>query len=364
MRAARFLKRFSTTQVVMSSPRITKEARASWLRLYETVDRIDRLSPWPWMEPASCFGVAVPDMEEPCFVLFGEPGREMRAIRILLGWKAFYEMMTRLADPAKQGVAWLLEIRMIEVLCAPEPLLFQHERDFLRAIRREPDGKGEWTIFRSIVPGYHPWLPDAKERKLLEDVLYQAFGMALRVEADPGMLRSRFPREILIRTSDGKGGWRDVWSRVKELSGEEIEVRIESRRLQALAAKPTCPVTLQVDLLFTPFSIQPGRERPQTAYVLLAVDAQSGLIHCGELFQAIGGIAAMWSEIPDRLIALFERLGGCPDAIEVRGDRMANLMRPLTEFLPFKLVRREHLKMLDEARVGLSAYLRNGEEEA
>lgn len=41
---------------------------------------------------------------------------------------------------------------------------------------------------------------------------------------------------------------------------------------------------------------------------------------------------------------------------------MANLLRPLGEFLPFKMVRREQLAMLDNARNNVSAYItRQGE---
>jgi hypothetical protein len=62
--------------------------------------------------------------------------------------------------------------------------------------------------------------------------------------------------------------------------------------------------------------------------VLLAVNAESGLIVSGELFQATEGVAQMWAEIPGHLLQLFERIGGCPQTIEICGDRMANLLRP------------------------------------
>ncbi len=136
---------------------------------------------------------------------------------------------------------------------------------------------------------------------------------------------------------------------------EEVDVRIESKQLQAIRALPLKPVTMQLDLLFTPLQILPDGQRPQTAYVLLAVDAQSGFIIAGDLLQATEGIARMWAQIPERLLKIFGRLGGCPATIEISTDRMANLLRPLGEFLPFKMVRRERLAMLENARENLSA---------
>ena len=346
----------------MPQKRMTKIEKAQWLRLYDMADRVNQLSPWQWMGVTDCFGVMVPGVEEPCFVVFSGEPKAFRNVRFLFGWKAFYEMVTRLADPAKQAPAWLLEIRMIELLFVSGDLLFEHEMAFLKKIGRAADNTFSTPVFRSIIPGFHPWLPEAQERDLLEAVLYQAFGMVLRVDADHSLLRERFPSEILIREQDGKGGWQDLWSPVKEMGDEEVEVRIESAKLKAVCVKPMQAVTLQLDLVFTPLKILPDGKRPQTAYVLLAVDAKNGFIFSGDLLQATEGVAKMWSQIPDRLLEIFDRMGGCPETIEIHGERMANLLRPLGEFLSFKMVRRDRLAMLEEARETLSATLmRQGE---
>ncbi len=341
----------------MAPLKMTGDEKAQWQRLYAMAERLDQLDPWQWMGAADCFGIDVPGWDEPCFVIFGGQPKEFRNLRFLVGWKAFYDLVTRLADPAKQVSTWLLEIRMIELLFVNETLLFEHEHSFLKKLKRQPGEACNTPVFRSIVPGYHPWLPDARERDLLETVLYQTYGMAMRVEADGVLLKTRFPREILMRKQDAKGVWQDVWTPVKEVGDEEVEVRIESKRLQALRNLPLKPVILQLDLMFTPMQILPEGQRPQTAYVLLAVDAQSGFIVAGDLLQATEGIAHMWAQIPERLLEIFDRLGGCPSAIEISTDRMANLLRPLGEFLPFKMVRRERLAVLDAARENLSAFI-------
>jgi len=347
----------------MASLKMTGDEKAQWQRLYAMAERLDQLDPWQWMGAADCFGIDVQGWDEPCFVIFGGQPKEFRNIRFLVGWKAFYDLVTRLADPAKQVATWLLEIRMIELLFVNETLLFEHEQTFLKKLKRQPGEACTTPVFRSIVPGYHPWLPEARERDLLETVLYQAFGMAMRVEADGMLLKTRFPREILMRKQDAKGVWQDAWTPVKEVGDEEVEVRIESKRLQALRNLPLKPIVLQLDLMFTPMQILPEGQRPQTAYVLLAVDAQSGFIVAGDLLQATEGIAHMWAQIPERLLEIFDRLGGCPSAIEIGTDRMANLLRPLGEFLPFKMVRRERLAVLDAARENLSAFISRQEKQ-
>jgi len=338
--------------------RLTRVEKAQWQRLYAMADQLGRLGPWHWMETTDCFGIELPGQDEPCFVIFGGGSHEFRSVRFVLGWKPFHDFVSRLADPAKRSVqTWLLEIRMLELLYVNESLLFDHESAFLRALKRPVGAAFETPVFRSIIPGYHPWMLDEQERTLLETALYQAFGMAMRVEIEPRLLRNRFPEEILLRKRDEAGAWHDVWSPVREMRDEEVEVQIDSALLEAVRSKPLSALTLQVDLAFMPLRLLPRGKRPQTAYVLLAVNAESGLIVSGELFQATEGVAQMWAEIPGHLLQLFERVGGCPQTIEICGDRMANLLRPLGEMLPFKMVRREKLSMLDRAREQMSALM-------
>lgn len=341
----------------MAVSTMTLDQRNQWRRLYALADKLDRMDPWEWMGATDCFGVEVPGLDEPCFVLFGGQSKAFRHIRFLLGWKAFYDLVTKLADPSKQVATWLLEIRMIELLFVSEDLLFEHEKVFLKKLRRPVGEACSIPVFRSIIPGYHPWLPDEREVQLMEGVLYQTFGMAMRVEADSGLLRVRFPAEILVRKQDPAGEWHDAWVKVKDIGDEEVEVRIESNRLLALGRMPMQSLTIQLDLVFTPLKILPDGKRPQTAYVLLAVDAKSGFILAGDLLQATDGIASMWAQIPERLLKIFERQGGCPEVIEIGNDRMANLLRPLSEHLPFRMVRRQKLGMLENAREHLSTFI-------
>ncbi|MDD4101517.1 MAG: hypothetical protein PHU80_02650 [Kiritimatiellae bacterium] len=341
-------------------PKVEKER---WRELYSLAERIDRLDPWQWMDIADCFGIVLPEMPEPCFVIFSGESRKLRSLRMLLGWKALYDFMTKISNQAAQAEPWLLEIRMIELIFANQELIFRHEADFLKSMRIKADNDFRTPVFRSIIPGYQPWLPDQDECGLVSTALYQAFGMAMRVENEPALLKEHFPAKILIRKQDSKGGWQDGWMPVKELADEEVEVRIEASRLEALKKKPVVKAALQLDLAFMPMTIQAGQHRPQTAYLLLAVDAENGMILSGEVMQATDGIANMWGQVPDRLVEVFQKIGGCPAVIEVKSDRMANLLRPLEEFLPFKMVRREKLDMLAKAYDSLGEYITHGEQQ-
>jgi len=345
----------------MATLKLSRQAKVRWQRLFALASRLDALCPWEWMGVADCFGLLFKDRKEPCFAVFGGRPKTFRHIRFLMGWKAFYDMITRLADPSKQTPTWLLEIPMIELLYVEPALLFDHERELYNALKRPVETESRNAVFRSIIPGYHPWLPDMEELDVLETALYQTYGMAMRVESDGLLLKNEFPRKILMRKQDAQGAWSEGWTEIKPVADEEVEVRLSGDVLQALKDKPLWPMTVQLDLVFTPLTIGGEGVRPQTAYVLLAVDAVSGMIIAEELFLATDGISRMWAAIPERLLALFKRLGGCPETIEIDCDRMANLLRPLGEFLPFKMVRRERLNALESAREKINAYMKKGE---
>ena len=341
--------------------KISSEDKALWRELYGLAKRIDELNPWQWMGVADCFGISLPDMREPCFVTFNGESGKLRSVRMLLGWKALYDFMTKISDDASEGEPWLLEIRMIELFFANDGLIFKHEQDFLKSMRIKVSAEFKTPVFRSIIPGYQPWLPDQAERALISTALYQAYGMAMRVENDAMLLKEHLPGQVLIRKQDNDGEWQEAWVPMRQIADEEVEVSIASNLLGALNKKPMIPVSIQIDLAFMPMTIQPGGQRPQTAYVLLAVDTDNGMILSGEIMQATEGIAAMWGQVPARLLAIFKKLGGCPEVIEIKSDRMANLLRPLEEFLPFKMVRRERLGMLAKAFESLGGYITRGE---
>lgn len=329
-----------------------------WRGLYRLAEQLDRLDPWGWMEVPDCFGIAIPGWDEPAFMLLSGESESYRSARLLMGWKPVYNFIARIANPKMQTPGWLWEIPMLELQFMTPELLFDFEVTHHKRYGIKPDDKGFTPTFRSIRPGYHPWRMELAERRLMEHALYQLLGMALRIEREPQMLSGRFPREVLIRTMDESGVWSDVWERVKSLQSEEVEVDLAGDWMRRLVDGPTQPMTVQVDLLFTPLRLRysAGR-RPQTAYILMVVESSSGFILRGELMQACDGVPEMWSRIPEVLLRTFDRMGGCPEAVEVSSERMAELLRPLTELLPFKMVWRKKLDKVEQAQADFESLL-------
>lgn len=331
--------------------------RPTWERLYDLADRLKKLAPWDWMGPADSFGVRLADSDETGFVTFLGQGADFRACAVFRGWDAWRDALA--ARMAHDEPIWMIETPQLQLAYFDRALVSSAEVNVIRALGRRYRGRQAWPVFRCHRVGYLPWMVDQAEGQWLADVLHQAYGMAMRVEADSALLQSRFPAAFLVRVQDRQGGWKDDWQNLPPAANGECSITIDLGKIGRIKAAPPLARRLQVDLAITTAVVQAvGETRPQTAYVLMVVDGDTGRIEAGEIMQATAGIEAMWALVPDILLQVFLSLGGCPREIEVRSERMANVVRSLTELLPFRLTRREKLGYLEQAREGLNAYFK------
>lgn len=330
---------------------------ATWSRLYDLADRLKKLSPWDWMGPADSFGVRLAGSDETGFVTFLGQGADYRAIAVFRGWDAWRDALA--ARLAHDEPGWMIETPQLQLAYFDRALITSVEAGIIRALGRRYRGRQAWPVFRCHRVGYLPWTVDPDEAQWLAGVLHQAYGMAMRVESDPEWLPSRFPDAFLVRVQDRLGAWTDDWQSLPPAANAEIAISIDLGKVGRIKAAASQTRRLQVDLAITTAVVQAaGETRPQTAYVLMVVDAETGRIEAGEILQATSGIEAMWAQVPDILLQVFLAMGGCPREIEVRTERMANVVRSLIELLPFRLTRREKLGYLEQAREGLNAYFK------
>ncbi len=328
---------------------------AVWERLYAAADQLRKLAPWQWMPEEAAFGVRLPGTETIGFVsIMGAAGAHL-ACAVYLGWQALRDVRDAVAHDALSFDAFL-EVPQLQLVFTSRDRLQASDLAVIRALGRRYRGKDAWPMFRSHRVGYLPWRFGADEALSFHSVLYQSLGVAMRCEDDPRILTAETPNTYLVRAIDARGTWTDEWVRMPRLPPRQIAVAVEARKIDALrCAEPRC-ACVQIDLLLSRALIGQKGERPQTAYMLLVVDTESGFVFSAELLQALQGIDAMWGEIPSRVIEIFLKMGGCPQVIEVQGDRMMNVLRPLTEHLAFKLTRRTRLTQLEEVRESFDSF--------
>ncbi|MBM4164198.1 MAG: hypothetical protein FJ222_07135 [Lentisphaerae bacterium] len=340
--------------------RIAGAPVSAWRRLYDVADHIRALDPWPWMTLGHVFGVQPHGSAEPGFVLFskqGDPAR--RAISVYPGWTAFHDAIMSHARPDDRApLERTIEESWLRLMFMPASGLNPGDRAVLVRLGCDLTRADECPAFCSQKVGYFPDRLGPSEVVWLSAVLYQAYGMAMRVEMTPGLTQERLPRTLLVRKQDAAGDWRDAW--VDEpTTRTDVDVSIDLDCVRRIRRHPADATVLQADLVLSPLKRKSAEDhRSEAIFTLLLVNGETRMIIRCDAMQATEGIEAMWAQVPGAVLKGMAQLDVLPSAIEVRSDRMLNVLRPLTELLPFKLTRRENLDALAVARDSLNELLR------
>src|SRR5690606_27853207 len=97
-------------------------------------------------------------------------------------------------------------------------------------------GKKQWPLFRSYKPGYHPWILDAEEVRLLSVVVEQVIQFCLQAKNNPQLL-SFYYTKIFGRVFDQEANkWESVefFERKLEETLEDSPLFINELELQEL----------------------------------------------------------------------------------------------------------------------------------
>jgi len=334
----------------------SEAALKEWQRLYDLADRIKALAPWRWMNEHHLFGVQTASDREPVMMAFVTRSDSTHACIGYQGWAALRDAQILKRTDEKDGLSEV-EIPHLELLFTNRQGVDKTGEKWIRALGKRYRGRQDWPVFRSFAPGYWPWSFTRDNAVHFYEILRQALGVALRVEDNP-LLLSQEEGSCLIRKANSKTNvWEDVWSPMPDLPSSELTVNLAVETIKALQRSQKPGVRVEVNLALTQGRVQPvSDERPQSMYVLTVVDADTGLVYGVEVLQALEGIPAMWSEVPGMLINIWRDMPASSKEVDVHSDRMMNVLRPLTELLPFRLTRRTRLPRTIEMLAGLNAF--------
>ena len=279
----------------------------------------DALAPYNWAVKPQ--GTAFPYF---CTVIKG--GEEAVKVRFLMleGWNTLHDFVRTRAGRAFGVVSSPIEFPHYElvVLSAGDTKLFRHD------------------------PGYMP--QEAKEpgRGIAAKILWEAYGVMLRVESDPKLpMRFADEKSIFARVEDKSGAWRDEPLVIPDPPPyvERISFRTEDvKKAKDLPIVPT-------DVLDVDFRLVPGvmtrDARPRCVYELVAVDPVSRTRVVGARTSVVpeAGLKAMWESMPQQLLTQFLSRGRVPGRIRVVSPRVFRFIRPLGMELPFRLSLHESL---------------------
>ena len=192
-------------------------------------------------------------------------------------------------------------------------------------------------------------ITDAAVRAFVAKLLWEAFGVFLRVEGDRALpLKFAEGRAVFARVEDAKGKWSDEPLAIPDPPPHKETVSFPKSLLQTAKDLPlVTDETWELDFRLT-LKLMTQELRPRTVYELVGFNGKSG----EKLFErrvsptSEGGLRTLWETMPAQVLHEVIRLGKVPGEIRVKSGRVFRMMRPLCLELPFKLSLHDRLERL------------------
>ena len=207
---------------------------------------------------------------------------------------------------------------------------------------------GSTMLFRHD-PCYAPQPAGDAQRELATRILWEAFGVLLRVEADDKLpLKFADERAIFARVERAPGSWADEPLVIPDPPPHVEKVEFPKDMLKKAQDLPLATdFAVECDFRLLP-NVVTTEPRPRCVYELVAVDAKTGetLLRTRASAKQESGLRGMWEAMPPQLLAELVGLGRIPGEIKVGSARVFRMLRPLCVELPFKLSIHENLEHL------------------
>jgi hypothetical protein len=335
--------------------------RSEWSRLYEAAMRVKDLAPWEWMSETDVFGVQDPETGEMGFVsVMGALG-EHYSVAVYLGSKGLYSFWNfqELSPGAPDETFFAM--RHLQASFENRNELTPQDRDVIKSLGLKFRGRHAWPMFRSHRPGYFPWYVEAQEARLLACALEQTVDVAPRFEENPEILTPGDEESYLLRVPREEKGvltWEDRAVSVPPPEPESISITMDAGVFEFLKTIPSSRASLEIDLFMFPARIGERGTRPYLAYMLLVVEAASGMVLGNEVLTADPTPEAMYGVIPVTVVQLLAQMSLKPREVKVRSDLLFQLMEMLAHELGFKVRQSFELPALDEARAFITQRFR------
>lgn len=289
--------------------------------------RMDALGLWDALAPYKFAvkprGVAFPYF---CTVAKGDKDGPVKARLLMLeGWQTMHDFVLTRLDSDFGFYSSPLEFPRFELVVAND---------------------GQVRAFRYDA-GFMPQDVPKERRDFVAKILWEAFGVFLRVEGDRSLpLRFADGRALFARVERPDGTWSDEPLEIPDPPPHKETVLLSKDLVKAAQDLPfVADDALELDFRLLP-TVMTDEPRPRTVYELVAADAKTGerAFACRASLAGDGGLRSLWEAMPSQALQEIVRRGKVPGEIRVRSGRVFRLLRPLCLDLPFKLSLHDRLE--------------------
>jgi len=313
---------------------------------------VKEMAPWKWMMEDEVFGVRNPERDEVGFVSVMGAGGEHFAVALYQGAVALYDFRA-LREVDSVETERVLEIPQLQASFEDRGRLEKEDRDTIKNLGLKFRGANNWPMFRNYAPGMFPWFLTSSEARFLTTALEQLLDVAPRVRDDEDVLRGEEGDEFLVRVprvENARLVWEDKIMRVPEPELKKAApAPLDPQLLESLKQLPEVTNVIEIGLTMLPMPVREKKDRPFFPYLLMLVEASSGVILGNDMLQPLPSLDAMRAEFPTKVAEHLLRLGVRPLRVAVRTETIARSLAPLADELGIRIKLSPMLPALDEA---------------
>lgn len=210
---------------------------------------------------------------------------------------------------------------------------------------------GETKLFRHDT-GYLPVEADEKQKAFVAKLLWEAYGVMLRVETDRKLpMRFSDEKAIFARVEGAEGSWTDAPLEIPDARPHVEKISFEIADIKKVKDLPiVADESLALDFRILP-GVMTKEPRPRCVYGLVAIDAKTGgrVIDSRASVQPELGLKGLWESLPQQVLKCLIARGRVPGEIKTVSGRVFRVMRPLCVELPFKLSLHDRIDALEAA---------------
>ena len=331
---------------------MAEPSKKEWRDLHEAFRDYCRVEPWQWLADGDLVVVEHPSegYKGYCAVL-GNAGIEY-GLAVYLGDEglaSYLSLMTGEVDP--ESPSDIDSMRSLSAMLVDREDLNSSERRVIRDLGLRYRGRGRWPLFRSMVPGYVPWLLDSEEAVLLAVALQRIMDVASRVSTGELDLYSQDEPGLRLSLAFRDGEWRDEWEILRPPSPPAADPGYpDFERLERIARSDVIRAgTWELSKFYLHTAFQDSRgDRPYFPTVVLVVDGDSSFV-VGTNMLGKGPSALEQQEV---LVDALEDALAMPSEIVADSANTARLVESITDALEIELSVGP-TPMLDEAKASL-----------
>lgn len=208
---------------------------------------------------------------------------------------------------------------------------------------------GGCGVFRHDA-GFVPVKAEGRQRELAAKILWEAYGVMLRIESDPSLpMKFSGDKAVFARVEGPQGVWADSPMPIPDppVSTERVVLgKADVKVAQDLPFDKN--LEWELDFRLLPLAAAKGT-RLKSVYRLAAFDSGCGQAVFSAMMSVAGdsGLKGLWESVPAKVLSQIISSGRVPGRIKLVSGRVFRLLRPLAVELPFKLSLHDSLPGLE-----------------